>query len=47
MGVELAMLAVAMSSGIVGGDALTVAILMVFTTTVITPPLLKVLYIQD
>ncbi|ASJ01766.1 sodium:proton antiporter [Thermococcus profundus] len=44
MGVELAMLAVAMSSGIIGGDALTVAILMVFTTTIITPPLLKVLY---
>ncbi|MDI3476173.1 MAG: hypothetical protein PWQ79_1967 [Thermococcaceae archaeon] len=44
MGVELAMLAVAMSSGVIGGDALTVAILMVFTTTVITPPLLKWLY---
>ncbi|ASI99318.1 cation:proton antiporter [Thermococcus celer] len=44
MGVELAMLAVAMDSGIIGSDALTVAILMVFTTTVITPPLLKWLY---
>ncbi|ASJ01395.1 cation:proton antiporter [Thermococcus gorgonarius] len=44
MGVELAMLSVAMASGIVGGDALTVAILMVFTTTIITPPLLKWIY---
>jgi len=44
MGVELAMLAVAMESGIIGPDALTVAILMVFVTTVITPPLLKWLY---
>lgn len=44
MGVELAMLAVAMDSGIIGSDALTVAILMVFTTTVITPPVLKWLY---
>ncbi|ASJ09845.1 sodium:proton antiporter [Thermococcus sp. P6] len=44
MGVELAMLAVAMGSGLIGGDALTVAILMVFATTIITPPLLKWLY---
>ncbi|QDA30496.1 cation:proton antiporter [Thermococcus indicus] len=44
LGVELAMLAVAIASGIVGPDALTVAILMVFVTTVITPPLLKSLY---
>lgn len=44
MGVELAMLSVAMASGVVGGDALTVAILMVFTTTVITPPILKWMY---
>jgi Kef-type K+ transport system membrane component KefB len=44
MGVELAMLSVAMASGLVGGDALTVAILMVFTTTIITPPILKWLY---
>ncbi len=44
MGVELAMLSVAMASGIVSGDALTVAILMVFTTTIITPPILKWLY---
>lgn len=44
MGVELAMLAVAMSSGVISGDALTVAILMIFTTTIITPPLLKWLY---
>ncbi|NJE11038.1 cation:proton antiporter [Thermococcus sp. MAR1] len=44
LGVELAMLAVAMASGIIGPDALTVAILMVFVTTVITPPLLKWLY---
>uniref|UniRef100_UPI002618CD14 cation:proton antiporter n=1 Tax=Thermococcus sp. TaxID=35749 RepID=UPI002618CD14 len=44
MGVELAMLAVAMGSGVIGPDALTVAILMVFVTTVITPPLLKWLY---
>ncbi|ASJ08250.1 sodium:proton antiporter [Thermococcus siculi] len=44
MGVELAMLAVAIASGIIGSDALTVAILMVFTTTIITPPLLKWLY---
>ncbi|NJE05578.1 cation:proton antiporter [Thermococcus sp. M36] len=41
LGVELAMLAVAMASGLIGPDALTVAILMVFVTTVITPPLLK------
>ncbi|AIU69373.1 sodium:proton antiporter [Thermococcus eurythermalis] len=44
MGVELAMLAVAMSSGVIGSDALTVAILMVFVTTVITPPLLKTVF---
>ena len=44
LGVELAMLAVAMASGIVGPDALTVAVLMVFLTTVITPPALKWLY---
>ncbi len=44
MGVELAMLAVAMASGAIGADALTVAILMVFTTTMVTPPLLKWLY---
>ncbi|NJE62533.1 cation:proton antiporter [Thermococcus sp. 21S7] len=44
LGVELAMLAVAMASGIIGPDALTVAILMVFATTVVTPPLLKWLY---
>ena len=44
LGVELAMLAVAMASGSIGADALTVAILMVFTTTLITPPLLKWLY---
>lgn len=44
LGVELAMLAVAMASGVIGPDALTVAILMVFVTTVITPPLLKWLY---
>lgn len=43
-GVELAMLAIAMASGIIGPDALTVAILMVFVTTMITPPLLKWLY---
>ena len=41
MGVELAMLAVAIESGLIGPDALTVAILMVFVTTFLTPPLLK------
>lgn len=46
MGVELAMLAVAMASGAIGPDALTVVILVVFVTTVITPPLLKWLYIR-
>ncbi|AMM53893.1 cation:proton antiporter [Pyrococcus kukulkanii] len=44
MGVELAMLAVAMRSGVIGPDALAVAILMVFITTTITPPILKWLY---
>ena len=44
LGVELAMLAVAMASGLIGPDALTVAILMVFVTTILTPPLLKWLY---
>ncbi|ADT84924.1 cation:proton antiporter [Thermococcus barophilus] len=44
LGVELAMLAIAMASGVVGADALTVAIFMVFVTTIITPPLLKWVY---
>ncbi|MFA4640158.1 cation:proton antiporter [Pyrococcus kukulkanii] len=44
MGVELAMLAVAMRSRVIGPDALAVAILMVFITTTITPPILKWLY---
>ena len=35
------MLAVAIESGLIGPDALTVAILMVFVTTFLTPPLLK------
>jgi len=47
LGVELAMLAMAMASGIIGADALTVAIFMVFVTTIITPPLLKWIYSKE
>ncbi|NJE08104.1 cation:proton antiporter [Thermococcus sp. M39] len=41
MGVELAMLAIAMNAGIVGEDAYVVIVLMIFLSTLVTPPLLK------
>lgn len=44
MGVELAMLAIAMQAGVAGQDELTIAVFMVFITTVLTPPLLKYVY---
>ncbi|HDD31514.1 MAG TPA: cation:proton antiporter [Thermococcus litoralis] len=44
LGVELAMLTIALSSGVIGPDALTIAIFMVFVTTILTPPLLKWVY---
>lgn len=44
MGVELAMLAIAMQAGVAGQDELTIAVFMVFVTTIITPPLLKYVY---
>ncbi|MBO8175177.1 MAG: cation:proton antiporter [Thermococcus sp.] len=47
LGVELAMLAIAMASGVIGAEALTVAIFMVFVTTIITPPLLKWVYSRE
>ncbi|HIH71765.1 MAG: hypothetical protein PWP49_362 [Thermococcaceae archaeon] len=44
LGVELAMLTIALSSGVIGSEALTIAIFMVFVTTMLTPPLLKLAY---
>ncbi|ALV62079.1 Na+/H+ antiporter [Thermococcus sp. 2319x1] len=44
LGVELAMLTIALSSGVIGPEALTIAIFMVFVTTISTPPLLKWAY---
>ncbi|WP_456420791.1 cation:proton antiporter [Thermococcus sp.] len=44
MGVELAMLAIAMKAGIVGSDAYLVIVLMIFLSTLITPPLLKLAF---
>ncbi|NJE25333.1 cation:proton antiporter [Thermococcus sp. MV5] len=44
LGVELAMLTIALKSGVIGPDALTIAISMVFVTTILTPPLLKWTY---
>lgn len=44
LGVELAMLTIALSSGVIGPEALTIAISMVFATTILTPPLLKWVY---
>lgn len=44
LGVELAMLTIALSSGVIGSEALTIAIFMVFVTTISTPPLLKWAY---
>jgi len=44
MGVELAMLAIAMKAGIVGNDAYLVIVLMIFLSTLITPPLLKLVF---
>lgn len=41
MGVELAMLAIALNAGIVGREAYVVIVLMIFLTTLVTPPLLK------
>jgi len=44
MGVELAMLAIAMKAGIVGNDAYVVIVLMIFLSTLVTPPLLKIAF---
>ena len=44
MGVELAMLAIALNEGIVGREAYVVIVLMIFLTTLITPPLLKMAF---
>lgn len=44
LGVELAMLTIALSSGVIGSEALTIATFMVFVTTISTPPLLKWAY---
>jgi Kef-type K+ transport system membrane component KefB len=44
MGVELAMLAIALNAGIVGREAYVVIVLMIFLTTLITPPLLKMAF---
>ncbi len=41
MGVELAMLAIAMKEGIVGSDAYLVIVTMIFLSTLVTPTLLK------
>ncbi|AIF70393.1 hypothetical protein PAP_10105 [Palaeococcus pacificus DY20341] len=41
LGVELAMLAIAIKSGVANQDMLTIAVFMVFVTTIITPPMLK------
>jgi len=38
------MLTIALSSGVIGSEALTIAIFMVFVTTMLTPPLLKLAY---
>ncbi|AEC51581.1 Na+/H+ antiporter [Pyrococcus sp. NA2] len=45
LGVELAMISTAMTAGIAGSDVLTVAMTMVFLTTLITPIMLKKTYI--
>jgi len=47
MGVELAMLAIAMKAGIVGSDAYLVIVLMIFLSTLVTPPLLKLAFRED
>ncbi len=47
MGVELAMLAIAMKAGIVGSDAYLVIVLMIFLSTLVTPPLLKLAFKED
>ncbi len=44
MGVELAMLAIAMKAGIVGSEAYIVIVLMIFLSTLVTPPLLKLAF---
>ncbi|ACJ16960.1 NapA-type sodium/hydrogen antiporter [Thermococcus onnurineus NA1] len=47
MGVELAMLAIAMNAGIVGEDAYVVIVLMIFLSTLVTPPLLKMAFKEE
>jgi Kef-type K+ transport system membrane component KefB len=44
MGVELAMLAIAMKEGIVGPDAYVVIVTMIFLSTLVTPTLLKMTF---
>ncbi|CAB49058.1 cation:proton antiporter [Pyrococcus abyssi] len=45
LGVELAMISTAMAAGVAGSDVLTVAMTMVFLTTLITPIMLRKTYI--
>jgi len=47
MGVELAMLAIAMKAGIVGSEAYIVIVLMIFLSTLVTPPLLKLAFREE
>lgn len=44
MGVELAMLAIALNAGIVDRSAYVVIVLMIFVSTLVTPPLLKLTF---
>ena len=44
MGVELAMLAIALKKGIVGSDAYLVIVTMIFLSTLVTPTLLKLTF---
>lgn len=47
LGVELAMLSIAIRSGVASQDMLTIAVFMVVITTLITPPLLKWVYTKS
>jgi Kef-type K+ transport system membrane component KefB len=47
LGVELAMLSIAIRSGVASQDMLTIAVFMVIITTLITPPLLKWVYTKS
>lgn len=47
MGVELAMLAIALKAGIVDSEAYVVIVTMIFLSTLVTPPLLKLAFGED